>query len=220
MFGKPVPSSAALNVICASGDLEIGRAAGDGDCFFLSALAAMGLITPEEAANPSDQTLNTIEQLRNACADKLAGSSCIGKQERVPASSFRKFEGLPEQEDEAMVAFKPWRALGFWVGAPGLSAAMHFATADYYATPIISLQREIIDGKEVIFDPAIVYGQRTADNDLVMQTDSSGESVPPALTLMPLEEVVKVIKSKKGTKSMPAVIIYDPSHFSPLLPNL
>ena len=138
---------------------QLEKALGEGDCFFLSAMASHEIL-PSRALEPDAATMERVASARVASIDLIAGTQAIGG---VPANMFRREEGLPVTSTACRRKLAPLRNLGEWDAADANSfVAVMFGTAVHLGRPVHVLQRS---GASYL-DPARTYGARNEDGTL------------------------------------------------------
>ena len=218
--GQRLPIPCFPSDRCASkctGGVRLGQAEGLGDCEPLSVLCAAQRITPSDCATPSENVKEVTARFRNSAVRRVTENSYLNTQ--IPMARTRSFEGLPEDAEEAEAALAAWRQTGFWRGNGNAASLFRLGESLELDTPIIVLHRTATENeKDVITDPAQVYGAKAQDGQLVQQTMVSGEQVVPASTLITLDAVLRLlIDADTNGVQAPALLLHSADHFRPFV---
>ena len=188
-----------------------GRARGRGDCFPLSACAGRE-ITKAAAAVPSAATTETVRLLRDSAIGRITGDAAVGG---IDAVTFRVAEGLSADPQEAEDEMSAWRETGYWYGEGSRFASFMLGVSLELSRPVIVIERAGND-REVILNPARIYGARTADGELrhSIPTPNAPETVP-SWFIVPFDELIATLKA--DPKSCSLIEFNGTNHFDPWL---
>eukprot|EP00966_Prymnesium_polylepis_P020582 473501-Prymnesium_polylepis.1 len=190
-------TKAVLAALKGLGFTQRGKAARDGDCFPLAAMAGFE-ITAAKAARPDPATLSLVKEKRDAAIDLVAGKGVVAG---VSGAAFRAREKLPPASREAEKALKDWRNVNHWSALKehaSHSTAFQFGVSAALQRPTLVLQEE---GSEIVFPAKVYYWKANGESWASIQT---------------LEEMLLFVERQACS----IVLFNGVDHFEPLLPAL
>eukprot|EP00966_Prymnesium_polylepis_P302724 6993760-Prymnesium_polylepis.1 len=172
---------------------RLGTAQGKGDCAPLSICCSAGLITPQQCAVPSAETIATILGVRQHAVNIVCGTNDIGG---VPAAVVREYESLPRPSGAAMRFMKSWKKSYHWRGKGNASAMFLLGCALHTGKQVAVLQLTDAGSFE---DPARVYGQRLGSELRRTRARSGVQETVQACFLVPVETLIEQLRASPGS---------------------